>query len=101
MSEPILTGDPALDCPHKSTLPYSQGAVHCQDCGVILKVPGANLEAFDGQLVNPLLLAAIYKGYLRAMFYQRLPHGETFGDVLFREDYKLHDAILEVVRKEI
>lgn len=47
--------------------------------------------------LDPALLAAIYKGYLNAVFYQRLPHGETIGDILFREDYKLHDAILGVV----
>lgn len=42
---------------------------------------------------NAMLHAAIFIGYLRALFYLRLPHGETIQDICFREDYKLHDAI--------
>lgn len=47
--------------------------------------------------IDPNLTSAIYLGYLRALYYLRLPHGETVQDICFREDYKLHDAILSAL----
>lgn len=45
------------------------------------------------QEVSPEMTAAILLGFLRAVFYFRLPLGERFDDLICREDNKLYWAV--------